>query len=53
MDLVGFIFVVLPSAAGGKLTRHPCEGAVQQLGLLYGYHLKTRQMPVPGCCGAT
>jgi hypothetical protein len=28
----------LPLAAGGRLTRHPCQGAVQQLGLLYGCH---------------
>jgi hypothetical protein len=32
------LFFALPSAAGGRLTRHPCQGAVRQLG---------------GCCTVT
>jgi hypothetical protein len=43
----------LPSAAGGRLTRHPCQDAVRQLGVAARLPLKTKQMAIPGCCGAT
>src|SRR5580698_622081 len=32
----------LPSAAGGRLTRHPCQGAVRQLGVAARLPLKTK-----------
>jgi len=34
------VLVVLPSAAGRTLTRHPCQGAVQQLRVAAGLSLK-------------
>jgi hypothetical protein len=51
MALVRSPFVALPSAAGGWLTRHPCQGAVRQLGVAARLPLKTKQMAIPVALG--
>jgi len=49
----GRLAAALPTAAGRELTRHPCQGAAQQLGVAAGLSLKTRGLRDCGSYTAT